>query len=82
MDITIRAFWEVILEHNVKNIIMLCKLEEIDCYRLQSTSEDKGPGVQAPVMRVKCARYWPQCVKETMFFGEFYFLSKFRPKRG
>ena len=60
---------------------MLCKLEEIDCYRLQSTSEDKGPGVQAPVMRVKCARYWPQCVKETMFFREFYFLSKFRPKR-
>ena len=57
---------------------MLCKLEEIDCYRLQSTSEDKGPGIQAPVMRVKCARYWPQCVKETMFFGEFYFLSKFR----
>merc|ERR1712227_468986 len=70
LDITLRAFWEVILEHNVKHIIMLCKLEEIDCYRLQSTSEDKGPGVQAPVMRVKCARYWPQCVKETMFFAQ------------
>ena len=59
---------------------MLCKLEEIDCYRLQSTSEDKGPGVQAPVMRVKCARYWPQCVKETMFFGEFNFSKQVHTK--
>ena len=76
LDCSLRAFWEVILEHNVKNVIMLCKLEEIDCYRLVS-SADQTTGIQAPVMRVKCARYWPQCVKETLFFGTVYSPSGF-----
>ena len=43
-DCTVRHFWEIIIQHKVEVIVMLCNLQECS---------------NSGMMKDKCARYWP-----------------------
>lgn len=43
-DCTVRHFWEIIIQHKVEVIVMLCNLQECS---------------NTGMMKDKCARYWP-----------------------
>lgn len=44
---TIRAFWEMVIQYEIKIIVMLCKLKEVNNRLI-------------PPIKEKCAEYWPQ----------------------
>ena len=59
-DCTIRHFWEIIIQHKVEVIVMLCNLQECS---------------NSGMMKDKCARYWPADTDQVKSIRKFSALQ-------
>jgi len=57
-DCTVRHFWEIIIQHKVEVIVMLCNLQECS---------------NTGMMKDKCARYWPADTDQVKSIRKFIF---------
>jgi len=58
-DCTVRHFWEIIIQHKVEVIVMLCNLQECS---------------NSGMMKDKCARYWPADTDQVKSIRKFIFI--------
>ena len=59
-DCTVRHFWEIIIQHKVEVIVMLCNLQECS---------------NSGIMKDKCARYWPADADQVKSIRKFPILN-------